>query len=146
MDIKLIKEHMAKPKEVELDIGGKEYIFKMSPVGTDRLHEVYALMSILDGISMNIKDLKNLDDIDDNNVDIGESTKILTRLTKDKLNTIKSLAVSTLKPNHEEMSEEFLGEIVVRNALRFLMLLIEQNMSFGEPDKKPVMPGPVGKS
>ena len=110
---KMIERHLGKSTEIELKTSnGKADKFKISPIPTDRLPELFSLMKAFEGSTLD---------------------KPSINVTKEWQTNLANLGVEALKPNYPDIEESLLRELVLRNSIVFATELLTQNLSIEKP-------------
>jgi len=113
----VIRRQLGKAYEVEIEnSNGEKDKVKLSPLRIKHFQKLYGLLGVMK-------------DYDEEN-----PFRFIENLDEPVIETIKDLAVSSLRPNYPDVPEESLVELAFRNIFVFLPALLENNISMGSKD------------
>ena len=110
-EIDNIKAFLSKPNEITIVDNGIKLKLLMSPLKVSDLADVWTLLNLV------------------KNVNAESPSNILSNVTPEIVAVISNLAIKSLKPNHPDIDDDTLKQLIIRNIFIFANELISQNLN-----------------
>ena len=118
MSNEMIKRHLGRPTEIELEsIDGETDKFCLSPLPVSKVPELYETLSITKGAKPD------------------DASAMFSNITPQWIDKVVALGLLALKPNYPDIDDELLKELVARNAIVIASELWMANLGLGNKNE-----------